>query len=90
MPPFLTFCCFRSRLVNPKIVRACTMALVDWERIPDRALKSAVTILHRIAFVLKAPAMLYHVSGAGRQTAHVDTIEGTRSCSFYSSCSLAP
>lgn len=38
------------------------MALADWEQIPDRALKSAVTILHRVAFVFKSPAMLYHVS----------------------------
>lgn len=52
----------QNRLVNPKVVRACSIVLSDWEKIPGRALKSAVTLLHRIAFGCKSPAMLYQVS----------------------------
>lgn len=44
------------------MVRACTIVLGDWEKITTRALKSAVAILHRIAFGCKSPAMLYQVS----------------------------
>lgn len=50
------------RLVNPRVVRACTIVLTDWEKITARALISAVTILHRISVGCKMPAMLYQVS----------------------------
>lgn len=50
------------RLLNPRVVRACTIVLADWKKITSRALKSAVTILHRISFGCKSPAMLYQVS----------------------------
>lgn len=44
------------------MVRACTVVLADWEKLPTRAIKSAVTILHRIAVGCKVPAMLFQVS----------------------------
>ena len=50
------------RLLNPKIVRACVVVLSDWEQIPTKSLKAAVTILHRIAYGCSCPAMLYQVS----------------------------
>ncbi|KAH8292985.1 hypothetical protein KR054_002894 [Drosophila jambulina] len=50
---------FARRLLNPKIVRACTLVLTDWADIPTRSLKAAVTILHRIAYGCKCPGMLY-------------------------------
>ncbi|KAH8243662.1 hypothetical protein KR032_009171 [Drosophila birchii] len=50
---------FARRLLNPKIVRACTLVLTDWADIPTRSLKAAVTILHRIAYECKCPGMLY-------------------------------
>lgn len=50
------------RLVNPKIVRACTVVLSDWETLPAETIKSAVTILYRIAFVAKMPMMLCQVN----------------------------
>lgn len=53
---------FFYRLINPKVVRACVVVLADWEKITSRVLKSAVTLLHRIAFDCKCPAMLYQVS----------------------------
>ncbi|XP_055324474.1 protein timeless homolog [Sitodiplosis mosellana] len=53
---------FLKRLVNPKVVQACTVVLTDWERLPARIIKSAVTILHRIAFGCKVPIMLFQVS----------------------------
>lgn len=58
------WCSFTStyRLLNPKIVRACVVVLTDWEKIPTKSLKAAVTILHRIAYGCSCPAMLYQVS----------------------------
>lgn len=53
---------FLHRLLNPKIVRACTLVLTDWNHIPTKSLKAAVTILYRIAVACSCPAMLYHVS----------------------------
>ncbi|XP_039444112.1 protein timeless homolog [Culex pipiens pallens] len=50
---------FAARLLNPKVVRACTLALADWEQIPSGSLKAAVTLLHRIAVGCKMPAMLF-------------------------------
>ncbi|XP_065358652.1 protein timeless homolog [Calliphora vicina] len=50
---------FAKRLLNPKIVRACVVVLSDWEQIPTKSLKAAVTILHRIAYGCSCPAMLY-------------------------------
>ncbi|XP_001998905.3 protein timeless homolog [Drosophila mojavensis] len=50
---------FARRLLHPKIVRACTIVLTDWAQIPTRALKAAVTILHRIAYGCSCPGMLY-------------------------------
>ncbi|XP_017110468.1 protein timeless homolog [Drosophila elegans] len=47
------------RLLNPKIVRACTLVLSDWADIPTRSLKAAVTILHRIAYGCKCAGMLF-------------------------------
>lgn len=52
----------QHRLLNPKVVRACTLALADWEQIPTGSLKAAVTLLHRIAVGCKMPAMLFQVS----------------------------
>lgn len=63
---FFFFSSFKSskfyRLVNPKVVQACTVVLSDWERLPARIIKSAVTLLHRIAFGCKVPIMLFQVS----------------------------
>ncbi|XP_063704948.1 protein timeless homolog [Culicoides brevitarsis] len=50
---------FVRRLVNPKVVRACTSVLADWKQIPTRSLKSTVTILHHIAVRCKMPVMLF-------------------------------
>ncbi|XP_030370378.1 protein timeless homolog [Scaptodrosophila lebanonensis] len=50
---------FARRLLNPKIVRACTVVLTDWAQIPTKSLKAAVTILHRIAYGCCCPGMLY-------------------------------
>uniref|UniRef100_A0A336MT00 CSON006295 protein n=1 Tax=Culicoides sonorensis TaxID=179676 RepID=A0A336MT00_CULSO len=50
---------FVRRLVNPKVVRACTTVLIDWRQIPTRSLKSAVAILHHIAVRCKMPVMLF-------------------------------
>lgn len=50
-----------NRLVNPKVVQACTVVLSDWERLPARTIKSAITLLHRIAFGCKVPIMLFQV-----------------------------
>ncbi|KNC23795.1 hypothetical protein FF38_01292 [Lucilia cuprina] len=70
---------FAKRLLNPKIVRACVVVLSDWEQIPTKSLKAAVTILHRIAYGCSCPAMLYQaklfrifqqVFHAGRDTHH--------------------
>lgn len=47
--------------MNPKVVAACTVVLSDWEQIPIRVIKSAVTLLHRIAFGSKMPVMLFQV-----------------------------
>lgn len=48
-------------MVNPKIVRACTVVLGDWEHLSNQIIKSAVTLLHRIAFGCKMPVMLFQV-----------------------------
>uniref|UniRef100_A0A1I8N7D7 Timeless C-terminal domain-containing protein n=1 Tax=Musca domestica TaxID=7370 RepID=A0A1I8N7D7_MUSDO len=70
---------FAKRLLNPKIVRACVVVLTDWEKIPTKSLKAAVTILHRIAYGCSCPAMLYQaklfrifqeVMNAGRDAHH--------------------
>uniref|UniRef100_A0A1A9Z728 TIMELESS_C domain-containing protein n=1 Tax=Glossina pallidipes TaxID=7398 RepID=A0A1A9Z728_GLOPL len=50
---------FAKRLLNPKIVRACVVVLSDWEQIPSKSLRAAVTILHRIGYGCSCPAMLY-------------------------------
>lgn len=55
------------RLLNPKIVYACTTVLADWEKLDARSVKSAVTLLHRIAFNCKSPAMLYQVCPFNRR-----------------------
>lgn len=52
------------RLVNLKVVQACTVVLSDWERLPARTIKSAVTLLHRIAFGCKVPIMLFQVNNS--------------------------
>lgn len=46
------------RLLNPKVVRACTWCLQTWEKLSSREIKSAVTLLHRIAVNLNVPVML--------------------------------
>ncbi|XP_055524014.1 protein timeless homolog isoform X2 [Wyeomyia smithii] len=53
---------FANRLLNPKVVRSCTIALMDWKQIETSSLKAAVTILHRIAVGCKMPAMLFQAS----------------------------
>lgn len=45
-------------LLNPKVVRACTWSLQTWEKLSYREIKSAVTLLHRIAVNLDVPVML--------------------------------
>lgn len=55
---FTFFFLYFSRLLNPKVVRACTWALQSWEQMSYREIKSIVTILHRIAVNLNFPAML--------------------------------
>ncbi|KAL7020730.1 hypothetical protein ACKWTF_011627 [Chironomus riparius] len=56
----MKFSDIEKRLLNPKVVRACTWALQSWEKMSYREIKSAVTILHRIAVNLKMPIMLMH------------------------------
>lgn len=46
------------RLLNPKVVRACTWCLQTWEKMNYREIKSAVTLLHRIAVNRNVPVML--------------------------------
>uniref|UniRef100_A0AAG5CUZ1 Timeless N-terminal domain-containing protein n=1 Tax=Anopheles atroparvus TaxID=41427 RepID=A0AAG5CUZ1_ANOAO len=53
---------FAKRLVDPKIVRACTVVLGDWEKIKTPTLKAAVTLLYRVAVELKAPTMLFQLA----------------------------
>ncbi|XP_065094550.1 protein timeless homolog [Ochlerotatus camptorhynchus] len=53
---------FTRRLLNPKVVHACTLVLSEWEQIPTTSLKAAVTILHRIAVGCKMPALLFQAS----------------------------
>ncbi|KFB46573.1 AGAP010787-PA-like protein [Anopheles sinensis] len=53
---------FAKRLIDPKIVRACTIVLGDWEKIKTPTLKAAVTLLYRIAVEMKAPTMLFQLS----------------------------
>lgn len=77
------------RLLNPKIVRACVVVLTDWEQIPTKSLKAAVTILHRIAYGCSCPAMLYQVSlyliyGCFNYEYH----SAPYSIPFYSFCSI--
>ncbi|CAO1421421.1 unnamed protein product [Diamesa hyperborea] len=55
----LNFEDFEKRLMNPKVVRACTWVLQGWEKITYREIKSACTILHRIAFNQKMTVMLF-------------------------------
>lgn len=45
-------------LLNPKVIRACTWCLQTWEKMNSREIKSAVTLLHRIAVNLNVPVML--------------------------------
>ena len=45
--------------MNPKVVRACTWVLQGWDKITYREIKSACTILHRIAFNQKMTVMLF-------------------------------
>jgi timeless len=45
-------------LLNPKVVRACTWCLQGWEKMNSVQIKSAVTLLHRIAVNLKSPILL--------------------------------
>lgn len=52
------FAIINGRLLNPKVVRACTLCLQTWEKMNYREIKSAVTLLHRIAVNLNVPVML--------------------------------
>lgn len=47
-----------KRLINQKVIRACTFVLQKWESCTYREIKSTVTILHRIAVNQKHPIML--------------------------------
>lgn len=49
---------FISSLLNPKIVRACTLALQSWDKMSYREIKSAVMMLYRVAVHQKMPIML--------------------------------
>ncbi|XP_062536634.1 protein timeless homolog isoform X2 [Armigeres subalbatus] len=53
---------FAKRLLNPKVVHACTLVLSDFETIPAASIKAAVTILHRVAVGCKMPALLFQAS----------------------------
>uniref|UniRef100_A0A182TFK2 Timeless N-terminal domain-containing protein n=1 Tax=Anopheles melas TaxID=34690 RepID=A0A182TFK2_9DIPT len=53
---------FSKRLVDHRVVYACTTVLTDWEKIKTTCLKAAVTLLYRICVEHKMPSMLFQVS----------------------------
>uniref|UniRef100_A0A182SGJ7 Timeless N-terminal domain-containing protein n=1 Tax=Anopheles maculatus TaxID=74869 RepID=A0A182SGJ7_9DIPT len=53
---------FSKRLVDHRVVYACTTVLADWEKIKTPCLKAAVTLLYRICVEHKMPSMLFQVS----------------------------
>ncbi|KAG5673723.1 hypothetical protein PVAND_003743 [Polypedilum vanderplanki] len=53
-----SFADVEKRLINQKVVRACVFVLQSWENSTYHEIKSAVTILHRIAVNQKFPIML--------------------------------
>ncbi|XP_035903529.1 protein timeless homolog isoform X1 [Anopheles stephensi] len=53
---------FSKRLVDHRVVYACTTVLADWEKIKTSCLKAAVTLLYRICVEHKMPSMLFQIS----------------------------
>uniref|UniRef100_A0A182W9K2 Timeless N-terminal domain-containing protein n=1 Tax=Anopheles minimus TaxID=112268 RepID=A0A182W9K2_9DIPT len=53
---------FSKRLVDHKVVYACTTVLNDWEKIKTPCLKAAVTLLYRVCVEHKMPSMLFQIS----------------------------
>ncbi|XP_053661191.1 protein timeless homolog [Anopheles marshallii] len=53
---------FSKRLVDHRVVYACTTVLHDWEKIKTPCLKAAVTLLYRICVEHKMPSLLFQVS----------------------------
>ncbi|XP_049288882.1 protein timeless homolog [Anopheles funestus] len=53
---------FSKRLVDHRVVYACTTVLNDWEKIKTPCLKAAVTLLYRICVEHKMPSMLFQIS----------------------------
>ncbi|XP_053678116.1 protein timeless homolog [Anopheles nili] len=52
---------FSKKLVDKRVVRACTVVLENWAHLEPSHLKAAVTLLYRIAFEHKMPSMLFHM-----------------------------
>uniref|UniRef100_A0A182MZ69 Timeless N-terminal domain-containing protein n=1 Tax=Anopheles dirus TaxID=7168 RepID=A0A182MZ69_9DIPT len=53
---------FSKRLVDHRVVDACTIVLSDWEKIKTPCLKAAVTLLYRVCVEHKMPSMLFQLS----------------------------
>ncbi|XP_052902821.1 protein timeless homolog [Anopheles moucheti] len=53
---------FSKRLVDHRVVYACTIVLHDWEKIKTPCLKAAVTLLYRVCVEHKMPSLLFQVS----------------------------
>uniref|UniRef100_A0A182MAX0 Timeless N-terminal domain-containing protein n=1 Tax=Anopheles culicifacies TaxID=139723 RepID=A0A182MAX0_9DIPT len=53
---------FSKRLVDHRVVYACTTVLNEWEKIKTPCLKAAVTLLYRICVEHKMPSMLFQIS----------------------------
>uniref|UniRef100_A0A182QD94 Timeless N-terminal domain-containing protein n=1 Tax=Anopheles farauti TaxID=69004 RepID=A0A182QD94_9DIPT len=53
---------FSKRLVDHRVVDACTLVLSDWEKIKTPCLKAAVTLLYRVCVEHKMPSMLFQLS----------------------------
>uniref|UniRef100_A0A182P9V5 Timeless N-terminal domain-containing protein n=1 Tax=Anopheles epiroticus TaxID=199890 RepID=A0A182P9V5_9DIPT len=70
---------FSKRLVDHRVVYACTTVLSDWEKIKTTCLKAAVTLLYRICVEHKMPSMLFQVSLLRIFQAVLNTIEDEHS-----------
>lgn len=58
----LNICCVNSRLAHPKIVRACGLALRDFQTNSINTNNCIIKLLHRIAFDCKNYVMVFQVS----------------------------
>lgn len=54
-----SFSDFEGRLLNPKVINACTYLLQDWNLLSTKTLKATITILFRISVNCKTPVMLF-------------------------------